>query len=100
MSVGELKAWEILKTLAPDDVCKRAAVQYDAALQGYKIRSMGKDFLLTLNDEQMSGDELLLKRLGYFFRLSALCYLNSAIDIQPTGRLIKPSDIKGGQLFF
>ena len=100
MSVGELKAWEILKTLDPDDVCKRAGVQYNPATQGYTLHSMGRDFLLTLNDEQTSGDDLFLKRLGYFFKLSALCYLNSAIDIQPTGRLIKPSDLKGGQLFF
>jgi hypothetical protein len=100
MSVGELKAWEILKTLTPDDVCKRAGVQYDPAIQGYTLHSMGRDFLLTLKDEQISGDELFLKRLGYFFRLSALYYLNSAIDIPPTERLIKPSDLKGGQLFF
>jgi hypothetical protein len=100
MSVGELKAWEILKTLPPDGVCKRAGVQYDPAIQGYTLHSMGRDFILTLGDEQMSGDDLFLKRLGYFFRLSALCYLNSAIDIPPTGRLITPSDLKGGQLFF
>lgn len=100
MSTGELKAWEILKTLDPADVCKRAGVRYDPANAGYTLRSLGKDFLLTLNDERMSGDDLFLKRLGYFFRLSALCYLNSAMDIPSTGRLIKPSDLKGGQLFF
>ena len=100
MSVGELKAWEILKTLEPDDVCKRAGVQYDRAARVYTMHSMGRDFLLALDNEQISGDDLFLKRLGYFFKLSAPFYLNSAIDIPPTGRLIKPSDLKGGHLFF
>ncbi|HXX58815.1 MAG TPA: DUF3786 domain-containing protein, partial [Thermodesulfovibrionales bacterium] len=38
--------------------------------------------------------------LGYFFKLSALWYLVNAKDISLTGRLIKPANLKGGELFF
>ncbi|HMK56669.1 MAG TPA: DUF3786 domain-containing protein [Dissulfurispiraceae bacterium] len=100
MSAGEAKAWEILKTLDPIEVCKRAAVQYDAGGHKYIVRSMGRDFSFLLDDEQITGDDLFLKRLGYLFKLSALCYLNSALEIPTTERLIRPSDLKGGQIFF
>lgn len=100
MSSGERKAWELLKTLDPFEVCRRAGVTFDPATQDYSIRSFNADFHLLLTEQKIKGDDLFLKRLGYFFGLSALCYLNTAIDIPPTNRLIKPSDIKGGQLFF
>jgi len=100
MNSGEIKAWELLKTLDPVDVCRRAGASFDPAAQKYSIRSLNSDFNLLLTERKITGDDLFLKRLGYFLGLSALCYLNTAIDVPPTGRLIKPSDIKGGQLFF
>jgi len=100
MSSGEIKAWELLKTLDPIEVCRRAGAFFDPATQVYSIHSFNSDFHLSVTEQKITGDDLFLKRLGYFFGLSALCYLNTAIDIPPTGRLIKPSDIKGGQLFF
>jgi hypothetical protein len=100
MNSGEMKAWELLKSLNPVEVCRRAGASFDSAALEYSIHSFNSDFHLFLTEQKITGDDLFLKRLGYFFGLSALCYLNSAIDIPPTGRLIKPSDIKGGQLFF
>ncbi len=100
MSSGEAKAWEILKSLDTGDVCRRSGATFDAAENNYILRSFGKDFRLAPENRKISGDDLFLKRLGYFFGLSALCYLNSAKDIAPSGRLIRPSDLKGGQLFF
>ncbi|HMK60245.1 MAG TPA: DUF3786 domain-containing protein [Dissulfurispiraceae bacterium] len=100
MSIGETKAWELLKTLDPEDVCKRAAVKYKAVERKYIVRSLGRDVSLMLDRDQIEGDDLFLERLGYFFRFSALYYLSTAIEIQPAGRLIKPSDLKGGQAFF
>jgi len=100
MYSGEIKAWELLKSLDPVEVCRRTGASFDPAAQQYSIHSFNRDFHLFLTEQKITGDDLFLKRLGYFFGLSALCYLNSAIDIPPTGRLIKPSDIKGGQLFF
>jgi hypothetical protein len=100
MSTGELKAWENLKTLAPADVCSRSGAHFSLSTQIYSVHSFNMDFNLSLPEQSITGDDIFMKRLGYFFRLSALCYLNTAKDIPPTGRLIKPSDIKGGQLFF
>jgi hypothetical protein len=100
MYSGEIKAWELLKSLDPVEVCRRAGASFDPATQQYSLHSFNRDFHLYLTEQKITGDDLFLKRLGYFFGLSALCYLNSAIDIPPTDRLIKPSDIKGGQLFF
>ena len=100
MNPGEIKAWEFLKTLDPVEVCRRSGASFDPVARKYSIHSFNSDFNLLLAEEKITGDDLFLTRLGYFFGLSALCYLNAAIDVPPTGRLIKPSDIKGGQLFF
>jgi hypothetical protein len=100
MSSGEIKAWELLKAADPVEICRRAGAAFDQAAKAYSLRSFNSDFHLLLTEQKITGDDLFLKRLGYFFGLSALCYLNTAMDIPPTGRLIKPSDIKGGQLFF
>ncbi len=44
--------------------------------------------------------ETILKRYGYFFIHSCLWYLVKAKDLPLTGRLIKPFNIKGGEMFF
>jgi hypothetical protein len=97
---GELKAWEMLNEADPVEICRRAGASFDPAVKAYAVHSFNSDFLLFPSEQKITGDDLFLKRLGYFFGLSVLCYLNTAMDIPPTGRLIKPSDIKGGQLFF
>lgn len=104
MQTGEDRAWEILTGLNPDDVCKRALVSFDKESFAYMLKSFGNDFQFSLNDKKISGNspdnDLFLNKLGYFFRLSALYYLSNAKDIPLTHRLIKPFNIKGGQLFF
>ncbi len=96
MSSGEIKAWELLKAADPVEICRRAGASFDPAAKAYVLHSFNRDFHLSLTDQKMSGDDLFLKRVGYFFGRSALWYLNSATDVPPTGRLVKPSDIKGG----
>ena len=44
--------------------------------------------------------EIILKKYGYFFNLSALCYLITAKDIPFSGKLVKPAGLKGGERFF
>jgi hypothetical protein len=100
MNPGEIKAWEMLNEADPVEICRRSCASYDPAAKAYAVRSFNSDFLLYPAEQKITGDDLFLKRLGYFFGLSVLCYLNTAMDIPPTGRLIKPSDTKGGQLFF
>jgi len=100
MVPGEIKAWEMLNEADPAEICRRSGASHDPAAKAYAVHSFNSDFLLYPAEQKITGDDLFLKRLGYFFGLSVLCYLNTAMDIPPTGRLIKPSDLKGGQLFF
>jgi len=100
---GEDKAWEILASLKPDDVCRAAAVSYDAASEAYTVRSFGMDFAVSLREKTISsaaaGSDVLLRKLGYFFRLSVLWYLTGAREIACTGRHMKLHDIPGGDAF-
>jgi hypothetical protein len=42
---------------------------------------------------------LFLGKLKDFFRLAVLWYMSNAKEIPPTGRLLKPTDVKGGHRF-
>lgn len=100
---GEDKAWELLAALKHDDVSKAAAVSYNAASQSYGVRSFGMDFIVDLRDRKITstapGSEVLLGKLGYFFRLSVLWYLVSARDIACANWPVKLEHIKGGEIF-
>ena len=100
---GENKAWEILATLDPDDVCRAGVVSYDREAGRYIVRSFGMDFLVAPHDKSISsaspGSDVLLTRLGYFFRLSILWYLVSVKDVACSGRLVKLENVKGGEIF-
>jgi hypothetical protein len=100
---GEDKAWEILASLTPKDVCKKAEVSYHDTLKSYVVPSFGLDYLVSVKDRTLSseapGSKVLLGRLGYFFRLSVLWYLVQAKDIDCTGRPVKLEQIKGGDIF-
>ncbi len=100
---GEDKAWEILSTLNPADVCKAASVQYDAVSANYRVTSFGMEFIVSVRDKKISstasGSQALLGKLGYFFRLSVLWYLVSAKDIACTGKPVKLEHIRGGDIF-
>ena len=104
MQSGQEKAWEILRGLDPGEVCRNAGVAYDKTSGLYTLRSLGMDFRLSPKDNGISSDapgsDILLGRLGYFFKLSVPWYLIGAKDIPLSGRLIKPADLTGGQLFF
>jgi len=102
MNTGEEKAWEILNKLNPSDVCLKAGVSYDNG--SYILNSLGMDFSITPAKKEIKNlqpeGEILLKRYGYFFILSALCYLINSKDIPLSEKLIKPEGLKGGEIFF
>jgi len=99
---GEDKAWELLTTLQPDDVCKAAAVSCKADSGVYVIKSFGMDFAVLMREQRITSDtpesDVLLKTLD-FFRHSILWYLVNSKNINCTGRLVKPQNIKGGDIF-
>ncbi len=100
---GENKAWEILATLEPRDVCKAAAVLYDPASGSYPVKSFGMDFYVSPGEKKIFSHDpasgALLQRLGDFFRLSVLWYLVNAKDVPCSGRLVKLQNVRGGEIF-
>lgn len=101
---GENKAWELLSASDPAGVCARAGVDFDPGEGTYLIQSFGRDFTvnpaarLILNREP--DGEAFLKRYAYFFRLSLLWYLVKAAPACPSGNLVKPAGLPGGEIFF
>ncbi len=104
MSTGEERVWETLARLNPGEVCRRTDATFDAASGLYVVESFGKDFSVSPRQRTLVGRspeaEILLQRLGHFFRISVIGYLALAKDIFPTGRLVSPVNMKDGQLFF
>lgn len=104
MSSGEEKAWSLLRSLDPKDVCRNAMVGFNELSNVYMMKSFGMELSIDTRNHSIYTDaaagDLLLKRLGYFSILSILWYLTSAKNIPLSGRLVKPVNLKGGQIFF
>jgi hypothetical protein len=104
LSSGEEKAWEILRGLDPFDVCRNASVSFDEKDKSYILRSFCIDFSVIPEEKIIKSStcqgETIIKKYGYFFIHSCLWYLINAKDIPLTERLIKPVNIKGGEMFF
>ncbi len=100
---GEDRAWELLASLDPHEVCRSSKAEYDPKALTYRLASFGMDFTVLPRNRTITssspGNELLLGKLGHFFRLSALWYLVNAKDIPLTGRLVKLQSIRGGDIF-
>jgi len=100
---GENKAWSILETSNPDDLCRNASVAFDRESGCYLVKSYGVDFIVSLPDKritsQSTGSDVLLQRLGGFFRLSILWYLTRAREIPCAGKLVKLQQVRGGDIF-
>ena len=100
---GENKAWSILESMRPEDVCRNASVAFDSGTGCYLVKSYGMDFAVSLADRritsQSAGSDVLLQRLGGFFRLSTLWYLVKAREIPCTGRLVRLEQGRGGDAF-
>ena len=101
---GEDKAWDIIAGLAPEDVCRRTGAEFDVLTGIYRLPAFGMWFSLDPKKREIKNltpeGELFLKRLRYFFVLSVLWYLVKATDILPAGKLVKPSGMTGGDIFF
>src|SRR5512139_157601 len=100
---GEERAWELVCGLSREDVCRRTGTIFDERAEAYLLRSFGIDFLVNPCEMGIScpsgHGSLFLGKLKDFFRLAVLWYMSNAKDIPPTGRLLKPTDVKGGHRF-
>ena len=100
--LGEEQAWEELADCDPLDVCDRAAVTYSKE-RGYVVPVFGLPVVLDPAARTMTASspesEFVLTKTAYFSRLSILFYLLRAQVLRPTGRLLRPSELKSGQIY-
>ena len=100
---GEEKAWGLLCGLPRAEVCRATGAAFDEKAGAYLLRSYGRDFHVNPCDMLIASadgrGDLFLGKLKDFFRLAVLWYMSNAKEIPPTGRLLKPTDVKGGHRF-
>ena len=100
---GEEKAWGLVCGLPREEVCRATGAGFDERAGAYLLRSYGRDFHVNPCDMLIASadgrGELFLGKLKDFFRMAVLWYVPNAKEIPPTGRLIKPTDVKGGHRF-
>ncbi len=106
-SPGLEQAWEKLLVLEPAEVCRRADVSYDSGKGLYLLESFGMGFSINPGGKEIlpadvvrQQTQTLLSRMSYFFKHSVQWYLVKADDFPLTGRLVKPSGLKGAESFF
>ncbi len=100
---GENSAWDALCALKPEEICGNALASFDPHSAtyaiicfGYEFRADAKNRTLTCEDD---GGEKFQGKFMEYMRLALLMYLASAKDIDPTGKLLKPGDVKGGHIY-
>jgi hypothetical protein len=103
-SSGIDKAWERVSSLDPEEACLRAGVGYDQDEGCYVIASLGTRIRVCPEKREIGemgpGEKKLPDIVSTYFDLAALCYLAGARETLPTGRHVRPSDLKGGHHFF
>jgi hypothetical protein len=100
---GEEKAWGLVCGLEREEVCRRTGAGFDERAGAYRLRCYGRDFQVNPCDMLIgcsSGEgKIFLGKLKDFFRLAVLWYMANAKEIPPTGRFVRPTDVKGGHRF-
>ena len=100
---GDQLAWAIVAEKEPGIICQNADVQYDFTAQRFIMLSFGQEFLVDVTNYTITSltplGERILHGMGYFFDLAALWYLGKASNIPPSGKLISPSSLSGGEIF-
>ena len=100
---GEGKAWELLAAARPGGGAAsgpRSASTRCRLLPGPVVRTplLGPPRRAAILGLEPEG-EAFLKRYAYFFRLSVLWYLVKARPPRPSGTLVRPAGLPGGEIF-
>lgn len=100
---GTSRTWKIFSNLDPEEVCSRTNAIYDKRSELYSISSFNQTFHVDRRQQKVFSNrqvgKYLLEFTDYFFDLSILWYLIGAQDIPLSGRMVKPAEIEGGQIF-
>jgi hypothetical protein len=100
---GDQLAWALVAEKEPSILSKQADVQYDFVANKYIMQCFGQEILVDVSSYTIASHshlgEKLLHGLGHFFDLAALWYLGRAKNIPPSGRMISPASLSGGEIF-
>lgn len=100
---GTSRTWDIFSSLHPQEICSRTNASYDKESCLFTITSFGHNFHVDSRQKKVLSNsdvgKYLLTFSDYFFDLSILWYLIGSQNIPLSGRLIKPSELKDGQIF-
>ena len=103
ISAGENKAWDLLAAGDPEGISARAGVGFDPGTGTYRVPSFGRVFTVNPVERQILGSgpggEAFLTRYVSLFRLALLWYLLKATAARPSGKLVKPAGLPGGDIF-
>ena len=103
ISPGERHAWNLLAKLDPEDVQTRGRAVFDRETSSYTVTSFGQEIRLSLADANLSAEtslgKYLVNDLGEWSRLSILSYLIHSKDAPFSGKLVKPGQLPGGEIF-
>jgi hypothetical protein len=100
---GTDNVWTTLERLPHEEVCRKADVRFEPSTGSYALSCFGHEVLVCPAKREISSSSpaisILVKRLRYFSELSILWYLVDAKEVPLSGKLIRPSDLKAGQIF-
>jgi len=100
---GVERAWQMLSQLNPNDVCRRAEVDFDKSCGYYILPLFNERVFISPEQRKTWGEswlaDLVLNKLAHYSLLSVLHYLIHAKDVPLAGSLINPREIGGGLIF-
>ncbi|MDA8168101.1 MAG: DUF3786 domain-containing protein [Nitrospiraceae bacterium] len=95
-------AWGKIRELGPEKISASSGISFINGL--FMVRSLGMDFELDPASETIRAlspqGGAILKKFSYFFNYMVLWWLVYAKGTPPSGRLVRPADLKGGDMFF
>jgi hypothetical protein len=100
---GEHAAWDILSVMDSKDIEARAFAVFDPDKSTYKLSCLGQEISVSLMNRSIIWSSalgrFLIEDLEEYSRLSILRYLITAKVLPFSERLVKPSDLPGGDFF-
>jgi len=100
---GEAQAWEKLLQLRGERVAARASAEYRKDRGSYQLFSFGQELHIDMKTRSITSTTepglFLLEGLSGYSILGILHYLAEAKDILPTGTMVSPNQLPGGDIF-
>lgn len=100
---GDQLAWALVAEKEPSVICKQAGVQYDFAANSFSMLCFGQEIIVGASNHTITSHsplgQKLLHGLDHFFDLAVLWYLGKAKNILPSGQMISPASLSGGEIF-